>query len=248
MELLKTFSMEELAAQLEEAVSCALRKQINFQLVIGLFLLGSGSSKREMEVPAHTGLSISYTSITKHVKSLSKEGLVCLHEVVKTSMVQIIWDNLNITFRVSAERLKAKNHFDNSTTGTVMPVFDPTTDGHAAHGTLPLSIQPPWEHTLPVLDWTTEDVLPSLESAQQPLASCFWQMKHLGLEHIPGVTTKLKKQLEECPVVNQIPLQHEAKICLELLSDFQAVQQERYSAVEQSGIVISEFVQKQLNG
>ncbi|KAJ7438253.1 hypothetical protein FB451DRAFT_1344411 [Mycena latifolia] len=247
MELLKVFSMEKLAMELEKAAPwlwealvvvsepdgstrresagearrdkglvfttiCALisilrsQKANNFQLVIGLFLLGSGSSKREMEVLAHAGLSISYTSIISHVKSLSKEGMVRLREVVKTSMVQIVWDNLNIAFRVAAERLKAKNHFDNGTTGTVIPVFDPATGSHAAHGTLPLSMQAPREQTLPVLDWTAEDVLPSPQSAEELSACCLWQLKRLALEHIPGVTPELKNGLEDCPVINQIPV------------------------------------------
>ncbi|KAJ7877391.1 hypothetical protein B0H14DRAFT_2281708, partial [Mycena olivaceomarginata] len=42
------------------------QKANNFQLAIGLFLLGSGASKREMEVFAHAGLSISYQSIIDH--------------------------------------------------------------------------------------------------------------------------------------------------------------------------------------
>ncbi|KAJ7621845.1 hypothetical protein B0H17DRAFT_1290185 [Mycena rosella] len=182
------------------------QKANNFQLVIGLFLLGSGASKREMEVLAHAGLSISYTSITGHVKGLSKEGMARVREIVKTSMCQIVWDNLNIAFRVAAERLKAKNHFDNGTTGTVIPVFDPETGGHAAHGTLPFVMKPLRERTLPVLDWTAEDTLPSPQSAAELSSSCFWQLKRLALSHIPGVPAELKKQFEECPVVDQIPL------------------------------------------
>ncbi|KAJ6607231.1 hypothetical protein B0H10DRAFT_1818766 [Mycena sp. CBHHK59/15] len=234
--LLKVFSMEKLAAELEEAAPwlwkalvavsepdkawrvpvfttiCALisvmrsQKANNFQLVIGLFLLGSGASKREMEVLAHAGLSISYTSITGHVKGLSREGMINIRELVKTSMCQIVWDNLNIAFRVAAERLKSKNHFDNGTTATVIPVFDPETGGNAPHGTLPFSMKPPRERTLPVLDWTAEDVLPSPECAEQLSRSCFWQLKCLALEHIPGISAELKKLLEECPIVDQILL------------------------------------------
>ncbi|KAF8211168.1 hypothetical protein K438DRAFT_1958305 [Mycena galopus ATCC 62051] len=158
----------------------------NFQLVIGLFLLGSGASKREIEVLAHAGLSISYQNIIDHVKKLSNEGLATIQEVVKLCMVQIVWDNLNIAFRVAAERLKSKNHFDNGTMATMIPVFDPSTGGPAAHGTLPLDMKPPRERTLPVLDWSPEDVLPPAESAAQ-------------LEF-------KKAALGECPEVFQIPL------------------------------------------
>ncbi|KAJ7435654.1 hypothetical protein B0H11DRAFT_2256988 [Mycena galericulata] len=127
-DLLKEFSMEQLAAEIQAKAPhlwaaltaladpdqstrregdgenrrnkglvfttiCALisvlrsQKANNFQLVIGLFLLGSGASKREMEVLAHAGLSVSYTAIITHVKELSKEGLANIREVVKSGMV-----------------------------------------------------------------------------------------------------------------------------------------------------------------
>ncbi|KAF8171352.1 hypothetical protein K438DRAFT_1613022 [Mycena galopus ATCC 62051] len=182
------------------------QKANNFQLVIGLFLLGSGASKREMEVLAHAGLSISYQSIIGHVKQLSKEGMEKIREVVKSCMCQIVWDNLNIAFRVAAQRLKSKNHFDSGTTATMIPVFDPSTGGHAAHGTLPLDMKPPRERTLPVLNWSSEDVLPSPGSGAQLSASCFWQLKRIALDHIPRIPDELKKALGPCPEVNQIPV------------------------------------------
>ncbi|KAJ6500782.1 hypothetical protein C8R45DRAFT_820620 [Mycena sanguinolenta] len=182
------------------------QKANNFQLVIGLFLLGSGASKREMEVLAHAGLAVSYTTIITHVKQLSKEGLQKIRDVCKSCMVQMVWDNLNIAFKVSAQRLDAKSHFDSGTTSTVIPVFDPSTGQHAIHGTLPLSMKPPRERTLPVLDWCPQDVRPSPESAAQLSNSCFWQLKRMALEHIPGVSDELKKSLGDCPEVNQIPL------------------------------------------
>ncbi|KAJ7022234.1 hypothetical protein C8F04DRAFT_971719, partial [Mycena alexandri] len=182
------------------------QKANNFQLVIGLFLLGSGASKREIEVLAHAGLSISYSTITEHVKSLSQEGVEEIQELVKSTMCQIVWDNLNIAFRVAAERLKAKNHFDNGTTATVIPVFDQETGENAKPGTLPFSMKPPRERTLPVLDWVAEDTLPSPQSAQELSASCMWQLKRLALEHIPGISAKLRAEFEECPEIFQIML------------------------------------------
>jgi hypothetical protein len=159
-----------------------------------------------MEVLTHAGLSVSYTNIVTHVKQLSKEGLAKIREVVKSCMVQIVWDNLNIAFKVSAQRLHAKSHFDSGTTSTMIPVFDPSTGGHAPHGTLPLDMKPPRECTLPVLDWSPEDVLPSPESATQLSNNCFWQLKRLALEHIPDVSDELRKSLGECPEVDRIPL------------------------------------------
>ncbi|KAJ7177685.1 hypothetical protein C8R46DRAFT_1173954 [Mycena filopes] len=182
------------------------QKANNFQLVIGLFLLGSGASKREMEVLAHAGLSISYQTIIDHVKTLSKEGSAIIKQVVEAGMVQIVWDNLNIAFRVAAQRLDAKSHFDNGTTSTMVPVFDPAIGGQAAHNTLPLNMKLPRERTLPVLDWSPDDVLPSPQSAQQLSENCFWLLKWFALQHLPGVSDELRKVLGECPEVWQIPL------------------------------------------
>ncbi|KAJ7066253.1 hypothetical protein C8F01DRAFT_1248284 [Mycena amicta] len=179
----------------------------NFQLVVGLFLLGSGASKREISVLAHAGMSVSYQAIIDHVKTLSKEGLAKIREVIASCMCQIVWDNLNIAFRIAAQRLNSKNHFDSGTTATLLPVYDPETGTHATHGTLPLSMKPPRERTLPVLDWDCNDVLPSPEAATQLTASCRWQLKRIALDHIPGLSADFKKEaLGDGPEVYQIPL------------------------------------------
>ncbi|KAF7302210.1 hypothetical protein MIND_00787900 [Mycena indigotica] len=182
------------------------QKANNFQMVVGLFLLGSGASKREISVLAHAGLSISYALIIDHVKKLSTEGLVTIQEVFRTLMVQIVWDNLNIAFRIAEQRMGSKNHFDSGTTATMIPVFDPATGKHAAHGTLPLETNLSRERTLPVLDWTADDILPSPQEAEQISQTCLWQLKRIALEHIPGVTDVLRESLGECPTVHQIPL------------------------------------------
>ncbi|KAJ6506446.1 hypothetical protein DFH09DRAFT_943275, partial [Mycena vulgaris] len=76
------------------------QKANNYQVVIGLFLLASGSSKREMEVLAHAGLSTSYNTIKEHIHKLSAEGVERFRKLIKTQMCFIVWDNLNIAFRV----------------------------------------------------------------------------------------------------------------------------------------------------
>ncbi|KAJ7677231.1 hypothetical protein B0H17DRAFT_945187, partial [Mycena rosella] len=74
------------------------QKANNYQVVIGLFLLASGSSKREMEVLAHAGLSTSYNTIKDHIHKLSAEGAERFRDLIKTQMCFIVWDNLNIAF------------------------------------------------------------------------------------------------------------------------------------------------------
>ncbi|KAJ7780590.1 hypothetical protein DFH07DRAFT_865154 [Mycena maculata] len=220
LELLEEFSMEQLGDELQEVAptletseeagqfvfttACAMlsisRSQLanNYQVVIGLFLLASGASKREMEVLAHAGLSTSYNTIRNHIKTLSAEGVARFEQLIKTQMCFIVWDNLNIAFRVESQRLKSGNHFDNGTTSTVIPVYNPFTGGSTPLGTLPLSMKPPRTTTLPVLDWDINNVLPSPESVEQLGQCCLWQLKRIALENIKSLE-HLHKAFKEFP-------------------------------------------------
>ncbi|KAF7348158.1 hypothetical protein MSAN_01768700 [Mycena sanguinolenta] len=199
-ELLKDFSMEKLAEDLQEIAPtlwrvlarvsipgkatrresdgesrreksliftsvCAMlsmsrsQKANNYQVVIGMFLLASGAAKREIEVLAHAGLSVSYSTIQDHIHTLSAEASQRLKQLVKEQMCSIVWDNLNIAFRVESQRLNSANHFDNGTTATAIPIWNPFTNGPAALGTLPLEMKPPRTSTFPVIDWSPSDTL-----------------------------------------------------------------------------------------
>ncbi|THU80335.1 hypothetical protein K435DRAFT_695896, partial [Dendrothele bispora CBS 962.96] len=80
------------------------QKANNFQVVIGLFLLGSGALKREMEVLAHAGFSVSYNSIIYHIRLLSAENVQKFRKAIKDFMCSIVWDNLNIAFHIGEQR------------------------------------------------------------------------------------------------------------------------------------------------
>ncbi|KAJ7440268.1 hypothetical protein FB451DRAFT_1443579 [Mycena latifolia] len=168
-------------------------------------LLASGSSKREMEVLAHAGLSTSYNTIKKHIHKLSEEGIARFRQLIKDQMCFIVWDNLNIAFRVESQRLNSANHFDNGTTATVIPVHNPFTGGTTPHGTLPLSMKPPRTSTHPIVDWNCDDVLPTPESAEQLAQCCLWQIKWLAVQNIANLE-HLKAAFEECPEVDPIAL------------------------------------------
>ncbi|KAJ3925334.1 MAG: hypothetical protein NXY57DRAFT_876615, partial [Lentinula lateritia] len=74
------------------------QKANNFQAVIALFLIGLGSAKREMEVLAHAGLSLSYVAAIRYLNQLSREATRKYQELIKQCMMMIVWDNLNIAF------------------------------------------------------------------------------------------------------------------------------------------------------
>ncbi len=177
----------------------------NFQTVIGLFLLGSGAAKRQIEVLSHAGLSTSYNSIMDHIKILSKEGIIRFRDVVKSCMCSIVWDNLNIAFRVESQRLDNANHFDNGTTATAIPLHDPFTGGKVPHGTLTADMKPTRETTKPPLEWTMEQTLISAEDAVKLDECSLWQLKKIALDVIAGLG-HLKKGFRECPEVIKIAL------------------------------------------
>ncbi|KAJ7127537.1 hypothetical protein C8R43DRAFT_897281 [Mycena crocata] len=179
------------------------QKANNYQVVIGLFLLASGASKREMEVLAHAGLSTSYSTIREHIKTLSLEANMRFRKLIKEQMCFIVWDNLNIAFRVESQRLGSGNHFDNGTTGTVIPVYNPYTGGHTPLNTLPLHMKPPRETTAAVIDWAVEDVLPSPLSTEQLGECCLWQLKRIAFDNIKNLE-HLRKAFKDCPEVDQI--------------------------------------------
>ncbi|KAF9011535.1 hypothetical protein BDZ89DRAFT_1119149 [Hymenopellis radicata] len=155
----------------------------NFQTVIGLFLLGSGAAKRQIEVLSHAGLSTSYSAILEHVKTLSQEGILHFRQVVRDCMCSIVWDNLNIAFRVESQRLDNTNRFDNGTTATLIPLHDPFTGGKVPHAPL---------------NWTVEQTLISPEDAVKLDECSLWQLKKIALDVIAGLG-HLKKGFRECP-------------------------------------------------
>ncbi|KAJ7123895.1 hypothetical protein C8R43DRAFT_899453 [Mycena crocata] len=179
------------------------QKANNYQVVIGLFLLASGAAKREIEVLAHAGLSTSYNTIKDHIHKLSAEATERFQKLIKTKMCFIVWDNLNIAFRVESQRLNSANHFDNGTTATAIPVYNPDTGGDTPLGTLPLHLKPPRTTTFPILDWNCTDVLPSPISLEELTRCCLWQVKRLALQHI-GNLEHLKAAFAECPEVDPI--------------------------------------------
>ncbi|KAF8145481.1 hypothetical protein K438DRAFT_2097724 [Mycena galopus ATCC 62051] len=182
------------------------QKANNFQAVISLFLLGSGASKREIEVFAHAGISLSYKSVMNYLAALSLEGILQFQAVWRACMCSIVWDNLNIAFQVESQRLDNKNHFDNRTTATLIPIYNPfTNEARTPRGTLPFTMKPPRTSTLPTYSWTAADTLPSASDAEKTEQCLLWQLKSIALDYIPELG-HLKSSFGPCPEIDQIKL------------------------------------------
>ncbi|THU79910.1 hypothetical protein K435DRAFT_696822 [Dendrothele bispora CBS 962.96] len=179
------------------------QKANNFQVIMGLFLLGSGAAKREIAVFAQAGLSVNYSSVIEHVKALSEENLRIIQQVVKKFMCSVAWDNINFAFRVESQRLTSKDHFDSGTTSTLIIQQDPETNTPALHGTLPLNMKPSRKTTKQIIKNHSSLLLPPVEDTRRLDECLLWQLKQVALEH-KSELAHLKIQFPSCPSIEQI--------------------------------------------
>lgn len=179
-----------------------------YQTVFGLFLLASGAAKREMEVLAHAGLSVSYSQIIRNVKKLSAE---CEREYEREMdgwMIQFVWDNINIAFRVGEQRFDNKDHFDSGTTATFILLYDPDSPDplkRVKHGTIPLDTKPKLQTRRATYDIDPSTVLVQPEGLVQLSSVSLWQLRHVAIESIAELN-RFKEKLGPAPEIMQIPV------------------------------------------
>ncbi|KAG1882050.1 hypothetical protein C8R48DRAFT_667742 [Suillus tomentosus] len=128
-----------------------------FQTMMCIYLLACGASHSMFEVLHHTRITSSYTKAVYCLKKMGTEHLNKIEALVKVHLFMIVWDNLNIAFRVSEQRKDSKDHFDNGTTATLIPLID------IPNGHLSLYFLPPRLTRLPIINFGPQDLLPSLE-------------------------------------------------------------------------------------
>lgn len=147
-------------------------KANNFQLIIGLFLFGSGVAKHEIVVLSHAGLCVSYTLILDHVRKMSDEDMKEQMNVIQECMCSVFWNNLNIPFWVGEQHFSSKDHFDNGTTATLLVLFAGEHEhGCIPHGAIPLSMKPEQKTTKPLFNWDVTHLLHDYDTLDQ-LTAC----------------------------------------------------------------------------
>jgi hypothetical protein len=107
-----------------------------FQTTMCIYLLACGASWTQFDVLNHAGFTLSYTTAIHKIKDLGQEKLLKIVGLVGWRAFLIIWDNLNIAFHVGEQRKASKDHFDNGTTATLIPLYD------VEFGGLPLDLKP----------------------------------------------------------------------------------------------------------
>jgi hypothetical protein len=94
-----------------------------FQTSMGMYFLACGASRSLFDVLNHVGITLSYTQAISKLKRLSEERLTGMRKIAKSKAFMLIWDNLNIVFKVSEQRHDSKDHFDNGTTVTLVLLY-----------------------------------------------------------------------------------------------------------------------------
>ena len=107
----------------------------------------------------HAGISLSYTQAIAKLKKLGLERLEQTRKIAHTCAFMIIWDSLNIAFKVREQRHDSKDHFDNGTTATLVPLYG------VEYGGLPAPLKPKRERRNTILDINPEDLVPTGEEA-----------------------------------------------------------------------------------
>ena len=108
----------------------------DFPTTMCMYFLACGTSRSVFDVLNHAGVTLSYTQAVAKIKQLGRERLTMMREIARSRAFMVIWDNLNIAFRVSEQRHNPKDHFDNGTTATLLPLYD------VEYGGLPLELLP----------------------------------------------------------------------------------------------------------
>ncbi|KAJ7148219.1 hypothetical protein C8R46DRAFT_1167204 [Mycena filopes] len=186
-------------------VLCMLAQSQNerankFQEIMGTYFLACNTPRRQFDVLAHAGLTVSYTKAINDLKGLSAEGLARLRRMVQEKACMIVWDNLNIAFKVGEQRHDSKDTFENGTTATLIVLYG------VLRGELELEILEPRTTRKPVLDFDPMDTLPTAEHILQTRKSVLWHVRSILLRRFPALAKKYKDQLGDVPVIRPIPL------------------------------------------
>ncbi|KAJ7670473.1 hypothetical protein B0H17DRAFT_1162154 [Mycena rosella] len=171
-----------------------------FQEIMGTYFLACSTPRRQFDVLAHAGLTVSYTKAINDLKGLSAEGLARLRRMVQEKACMIVWDNLNIAFKVSEQRHDSKDSFENGTTGTLIALYG------VLRGELELELLEPRTTRKPVIDFEPMDTLPSVEHIIQARKSALWHIQRIFLEWFPKLGAKFAENHGEVPIARAIPL------------------------------------------
>ncbi|KAG0008485.1 hypothetical protein BGZ82_004622, partial [Podila clonocystis] len=109
--------------------------------VFGMFLYSNGTPRKVIDVLSNAGLSVSYSSIMGSLVALTNSSLASVREFVQRpfTFFYILYDNINIAFRKTDQRLGNQDDFQNGAAGTIIALkykAEPNIQGNCRHVTL----------------------------------------------------------------------------------------------------------------
>jgi hypothetical protein len=175
-------------------IACTHSENSNeYQIGMAFFLLASGSSRAEFDVLQHAGLCTSYPTALNNLKKLSKERLEFIVQITRTRAWMLLWDNINMAFRVGEQRLSNRSTFENGTTSTLVVLHD------VAYGELKLDLLPPVVATRPILDYTADDLRPTPQQAAELQQAMIWHVRDILLSLYPALRARLGDTVPSLP-------------------------------------------------
>lgn len=171
---------------------------------MAMYFLACGTSRSLFDVMNHAGITLSYTQAIFKLKKLGEEMLAEARRIAHSKAFMIVWDNLNIAFKVAQQRQDSKDHFDSGTTATLIPMYD------VPYGGLPLSLKPPRLRHVKTLKFNAEDLLPSRAEALCVQQGQLWHIKDVLYSMFPDLRKRLSESILPPPSVKQIPV-HQTK-------------------------------------
>ncbi|TDL22081.1 hypothetical protein BD410DRAFT_803611 [Rickenella mellea] len=155
-------------------------------------------NERSSELGQMTGFFLLASGATR--TSLASERLDKLRNLAKTKAFMIVWDNLNIPFRVSEQRHDSKDTFENGTTASFIPLYG------VNYGEIPLESIPIRDNRRPVFDFNTSDKLPSHEQTKDLEASWLYHIKDILFDFYPNLRAKFRSEIDPPPSILSIPV------------------------------------------
>ncbi|KDQ57976.1 hypothetical protein JAAARDRAFT_107360, partial [Jaapia argillacea MUCL 33604] len=176
------------------------KRSNEFQTMMCIYLLANGASRSVFEVFHHAGVTSSYRKAIRDLKMISEECMKKIIEITKTHAFMVVWDNPNIAFHVAEQRTGSKDHFDNGTTATLIPLYG------VEFGEFKLSMKQQRETWLPAVKFGLDDILPPLEQVKQIEAVQLWHIEDILFDFFPSLRRRLEDSIPAAPMVLPIPV------------------------------------------
>lgn len=175
-----------------------------FQTTMCVYLLACGASQSMFDVLHHARITSLYTKALCTIKMMGEERAVEIVGIVKMRPFLLVWDNLNIAFCVAEQRKDSKDHFNNGTTATLIPLYD------VSYGERSLDLLPRRTTHLHAMDFGPMDTLPSPSQVKEIEESQLWHICDILLDKFPALRKKFAKNISPPPSVLPIPV-HKSK-------------------------------------